>query len=247
MCGGQGAIESNSALLGCRHLAGQGATQLCLGATYCPMLGQGAIESCSGTIARPLGQGATEYLVLLAVVLIVALVSVALLGFFPGMASDAQETQSKAYWQSATPIAITEWGAKAYSDGAMPYLRIRNSGMDRITIVKLWSGTYSISRTGANLSDDYVLAPGEEACFGYNTNYSGGFAGIVNCHGFWFRSSPAVDNNQLYAKSLCSATVPYGYLITPEFGFEYRVTVNGQTITKKQVGKPLMIRCSAQN
>ena len=58
----QGAIESSGALLDCRHLA---------------------------------GQGATEYLVLLAVVLIVALVSVALLGFFPGMASDAQATQSK--------------------------------------------------------------------------------------------------------------------------------------------------------
>jgi len=42
-------------------------------------------------------QGATEYLVLLAVVLIVALVSVALLGFFPGMASDAQITQSQIY------------------------------------------------------------------------------------------------------------------------------------------------------
>jgi hypothetical protein len=50
------------------------------------------------------GQGATEYLVLPAVVLIVALVSVALLGFFPGMASDAQITQSQAYWQSAQPI-----------------------------------------------------------------------------------------------------------------------------------------------
>ena len=37
-------------------------------------------------------QGATEYLVLLAVVLIVALVSVALLGFFPGMAGDIQTT-----------------------------------------------------------------------------------------------------------------------------------------------------------
>ena len=42
-------------------------------------------------------QGATEYLVLLAVVLIVALVSVALLGFFPGMASDAKLTQSETY------------------------------------------------------------------------------------------------------------------------------------------------------
>jgi len=62
------------------------------------MLGQGAIELASAPTAGTLvGQGATEYLVLLAVVLIVALVSVALLGFFPGMASDAQITQSQIY------------------------------------------------------------------------------------------------------------------------------------------------------
>ena len=55
------------------------------------------------------GQGATEYLVLLAVVLIVALVSVALLGFFPGMASDARITQSQAYWRGqAKPFAILD-------------------------------------------------------------------------------------------------------------------------------------------
>jgi hypothetical protein len=55
------------------------------------------------------GQGATEYLVLLAVVLIVALVSVALLGFFPGMASDARIAQSQSYWRGqARPFAITE-------------------------------------------------------------------------------------------------------------------------------------------
>jgi len=55
------------------------------------------------------GQGATEYLVLLAVVLIVALVSVALLGFFPGMAADARITQSQSYWRGqARPFAILE-------------------------------------------------------------------------------------------------------------------------------------------
>ena len=53
-------------------------------------------------------QGATEYLVLLAVVLVIALVSIALLGFFPGMASDAQVAQSKAYWQSASPIGVVD-------------------------------------------------------------------------------------------------------------------------------------------
>ncbi|MCX6771961.1 MAG: hypothetical protein NTX79_07970 [Candidatus Micrarchaeota archaeon] len=55
------------------------------------------------------GQGATEYLVLLAVVLIVALVSVALLGFFPGMAADARITQSQTYWRGqASPFAILD-------------------------------------------------------------------------------------------------------------------------------------------
>ena len=70
-------------------------------------------------------QGATEYLVLLAVVLIVALVSVALLGFFPGMASDAQITQSQMYWKSASPITIAESGAKAYIGDGTTYLYVR--------------------------------------------------------------------------------------------------------------------------
>ncbi len=55
------------------------------------------------------GQGATEYLVLLAVVLIIALVSIALLGFFPGLAGDAKITQSNAYWQGeAQPFQIKD-------------------------------------------------------------------------------------------------------------------------------------------
>jgi len=83
-------------------------------------------------------QGATEYLVLLAIVLIVALVSVALLGFFPSMASDAQRQQSEIYWRSAQPISVVEWGFKNYGSSQPGivdfYMRLRNSGMYRITI-----------------------------------------------------------------------------------------------------------------
>ena len=58
---------------------------------------------------RMKGQGATEYLVLLAVVLIIALVSVSLLGFFPGLSSDAKITQSDSYWRGeAAPISIQD-------------------------------------------------------------------------------------------------------------------------------------------
>lgn len=76
------------------------------------------------------GQGATEYLVLLAVVLIIALVSVALLGFFPGMADDAKMTESMAYWRSASPIAISEASATIDSNGewTQVLLILKNNG-----------------------------------------------------------------------------------------------------------------------
>jgi hypothetical protein len=67
-----------------------------------------SIFSRSGKNRLLAGQGATEYLVLLAVVLIIALVSIALLGFFPGMADDARVSQSKSYWLAATPIAVID-------------------------------------------------------------------------------------------------------------------------------------------
>ena len=55
------------------------------------------------------GQGATEYLVLLAVVLIIALVAMGLLSFFPGLAADTRMTQSQAYWKSeASPFSVQD-------------------------------------------------------------------------------------------------------------------------------------------
>jgi len=123
------------------------------------------------------GQGATEYLVLLAVVLIVALVSVALLGFFPGMAQDAQITQSQAYWRSTTPVAIVEGGAEGYVPNGFTYLylRLRNTGAypiritgivgaDNVKITQFWGATCGLAGY-ANMSDYYYLAPGEEKYF----------------------------------------------------------------------------------
>ncbi|MGV8176969.1 MAG: hypothetical protein ACP5NX_04160 [Candidatus Bilamarchaeaceae archaeon] len=55
------------------------------------------------------GQGSTEYLVILAVVLIVALVVIGLLGWFPGVAGGAREQQSATYWQGASPFSVTAY------------------------------------------------------------------------------------------------------------------------------------------
>ncbi|MFA6907406.1 MAG: hypothetical protein WC263_01105 [Candidatus Micrarchaeia archaeon] len=115
-------------------LRGQGATQLRCGATY-------------GTRR---GQGATEYLVLLAVVLIVALVSVALLGFFPGMASDARMTQSQSYWRGqARPFSIQE-AVVAGSIGNFSIQNMESNGP--YTITAIYIGNNTVITTNSSMS-----------------------------------------------------------------------------------------------
>jgi len=55
------------------------------------------------------GQGTTEYLIILAVVIVIALVVVGVMGWFPGLGTGITEQQSKAYWKTAAPLAITDW------------------------------------------------------------------------------------------------------------------------------------------
>jgi len=198
------------------------------------------------------GQGATEYLVLLAVVLIVALVSVALLGFFPGMAADAKLTQSQAYWQSAQPISIVESKANSYSVNPLysfPYLRVRNSGAYPIRITKLLGGaTGSVSSlcgVGGLISDRLYMAPGEEKSFGYSWN------GVPSNYGIdiYPAGSSCGGCCMAVASSGCqnSTTAP-GTLQIDGFGFEYIEYVDGQTITKRQVGaKPFVAKCLPAN
>ncbi len=85
------------------------------------------------------GQGATEYLVLLAVVLIIALVSIALLGFFPGLASDAKITQSNTYWRGqASPVSIVDHSFDTTGNGSLVLLN--NAGSGTITITNMTVG-----------------------------------------------------------------------------------------------------------
>jgi len=198
-------------------------------------------------------QGATEYLVLLAVVLIVALVSVALLGFFPGMASDAQITQSETYWKSAQPIAVVEWAAKAWTTnpqyGTYAYLRIRNSGAYPIRITKMIAAGQSVSQVyitngGFSMSDYFYMAPGEEKYFGYSLPFSS----LPADRQVDLRPAGAGSAGTwvLYAASpACSISPPYGVTQVSGFGFEYIEYIEGQQITKQEVGaKPIIIRCA---
>jgi hypothetical protein len=198
-------------------------------------------------------QGATEYLVLLAVVLIVALVSVALLGFFPGMASDAQVAQSKAYWSGMQPIAITDVNARAYSATAtMPYMRLRNTGAYPIRITKvLGTGSQSIpsfynDSVVLNLTDYFYLAPGEETYFSSNRGGTLPAGASTREIDIYIAGTGSNGISLFAASSICapSASAP-GTLVMNDFGFEYIEYVEGQQITKRKVGaKPLAAKCS---
>jgi len=191
-------------------------------------------------------------------VLIVALVSVALLGFFPGMASDAQITQSRAYWQSQTPIAVTDAGGRAIAASGDTYavLFFRNSGAYPIRITGIIGGDgtkgsvfYTENNAACtpatlgtyNISDYYYMAPGEEKYFA-----SPGFHGTGFCRRhIQFRTASTSSYAVGGAKAVCqnSSSSP-GMINFNTFGFEYIEYIEGQQITKRQIGaKPLMAKC----
>ncbi|MCD6227180.1 class III signal peptide-containing protein [Candidatus Micrarchaeota archaeon] len=103
------------------------------------------------------GQGATEYLVLLGVVLIVALVAIALLGFFPGLSSNTKETQARSYWSGvASPFQITDY---SYS-GTTLTINVRNTRSERLTIGNITVNDGSSTVTFTPSSPDDVIGPG---------------------------------------------------------------------------------------
>lgn len=207
------------------------------------------------------GQGATEYLVLLGVVLIIALASVALLGFFPGSAAEAREEESRLYWNTAAPLAIVEWEAQSWwwvsNDYSATVLRIRNNGNYPISLVGLLGEGQEMTQLwnpgqGNNPFSYYgelqKIAPGGEVVIG-----GAGYPGAPQKYGFVSGILGACTTTANYlcaAKSLCRPTASgskdLGYFEIDHFGFEYVVYAENAPITKKMVGAvPLVIKCTA--
>ena len=71
---------------------------------------------------------------LLAVVLIIALVAIMLLGYFPGMATDAKITQSNTYWRGeARPFDIVEQNINSTGYGSFVLQNMETEGPYIIT------------------------------------------------------------------------------------------------------------------
>ena len=96
-----------------------------------------------------MGQGATEYLLILAAVLIVAVVAITILAGAPASTYDIRSSTSATYWRSqASPFLITDQNLSA--DGILT-LALMNSGPSALQITSM-----NVSGTGMNTSSSTV-------------------------------------------------------------------------------------------
>jgi hypothetical protein len=117
------------------------------------------------------GQVSTEYLVILAVVLVVALIVVYLVGGFSGLGAGSLETQSKNYWGSTSPFAITSFKAS----GTTLDLQIANNDLERLTITDIsvdGGSVYSTNTTFTSGESKVVSATLASTCGAAGTPFT---------------------------------------------------------------------------
>lgn len=96
------------------------------------------------------GQGTTEYLIILAIVIVIALVVVGVLGGFGSQGSAINASQSRSYWGTVQPLAVTDWLISQTGTGSS--LVFKNLTANTITLTDLnWNNT-AINITDVNIS-----------------------------------------------------------------------------------------------
>lgn len=141
------------------------------------------------------GQVSTEYLVILAVVLVVALVVVWLVGGFAGMGTSTLETQSKAYWGGTSPFAIT--AVKAASTDLD--LALVNNDLERLTLTDVSVDGVSVFSTSTAFNS------GESKVINATLNTTCGAAGTpytYNTIVLTYTKGGIADNKQTGSKPL---------------------------------------------
>ncbi len=119
------------------------------------------------------GQVSTEYLVILAVVLVIALVVVYLVSQGTGLGTSTLDSQSAGYWRATQPLAITDYTASATT----LTLAIQNNAQESITLTQV-AGTgltaYTTSTTFAPGQQRNIAVTLAATCGTTGTRYSYG-------------------------------------------------------------------------
>jgi hypothetical protein len=103
-------------------------------------------------------QGATEYMIILAIVIVIALIVAAILGVLPGIGGETRSRSGTAYWDSAE-VGVVSYSIANDADADNAYVQLRNNLPESITITHL-------SFDGENISTDSTpIKPGDTAEF----------------------------------------------------------------------------------
>jgi len=105
------------------------------------------------------GQAAIEYLIILAVVVIIALIVIGVIGGFPGMTRGISERDSAAYW-AAADVGITRYYVSA-GGADTKILVLKNNRPFTINVTSIYFGSMCVACT-AMLSVG-PLTPGSSA------------------------------------------------------------------------------------
>lgn len=108
------------------------------------------------------GQAATEYLIILAVVVIIALIVVGVLGGFQGISGGVTRAQSEVYWNSVAPAIGIKPNYRIGGDAAELTIRNNKPFLVRVTSIRL-------NDAGQLSPSSITLARGNEA----NVNITG--------------------------------------------------------------------------
>ena len=98
-------------------------------------------------------QGTTEYLIILAVIIVIALVVVGVLTFIPGLGGGISEQQSQSYWNGASPFGLL--AVKLNSTGSIIQITLQNNTSQKLTLNNVGIGSKIINDTN-------TLNPGEK-------------------------------------------------------------------------------------
>ena len=161
------------------------------------------------------GQGATEYLVILGAVLLVALVIVSLLGWFPALGGSTREQQSKSYWTGATPFSITSFKL----NGTSIVLSVASRVSDRLNLTSV-----DFADSLSNTVNVYSVSTG--------TLFNAGQEQTISNITTWNTGGNQCANGAATGAVFDYATVTFTY------------TQNGVAGVKQVGARPLTGRCS---
>jgi len=95
-------------------------------------------------------QAAIEYLIILAVVVVIALIVIGVIGGFPGMTRGISERESASYWATAD-IGITRY----FVNGTLAQLVVRNNKIFQINLTSL-----TFDASGTMTPTSLIVSPG---------------------------------------------------------------------------------------